>query len=508
MAKTYSCILVGMDVHLVEIEAILGAGFSGLHLLGLPTNASRDMRERVRSALEAIGMPIPARRVVVSVSMPELLKLTRTPLSYLDFPVAACIIRAFFAEQDAQNTLYEPSLECLAGELSLAAYLKPLADDLVYEFMATTHKTPPTIGLPLAATKDKKPQFEYYEGLRDWIERRKHPQQAASKDKLAKRGTNPITKDSPVAVAPKKPWEAKLPMAHQALCDLLKQPKAGVAILAAAAGGHHLIFAGEPGVGKSFSVKTLPTFCLPLGEQERIEVQLIHGPKESIEKPFRHPHHSSTSAALVGGALLKPGEVTLAHRGILFLDELAEFPRASLEALREPLDSASITLSRASGHIVYPAQFQLCATTNPCPCGYRFSRKKPCRCNPIDSKKYLQKISGPLLDRFCLQVWLPNVSEENPPDIFGKFLIEQHAANGLMDFLEHFFTQQSQLATYRHEPLKDIHHSHELSLRAQAKIANLTRTFSQLFPQLTKHESFCDSIGAYRQLAQMWQQCL
>ena len=284
---------------------------------------------------------------------------------------------------------------------------------------------------------------------------------------------------------------------------ILKNPKACVALLVAAAGKHSILIAGEPGIGKSFSLKRIPSLLLPLEESEKIEVKLIHSRSDVIEKPFRFPHHSATAAALVGGSSLKPGEVTLAHRGILFLDELAEFPRSSLEALREPMDSGCVTLSRSNGNIIYPAEFQLCATTNPCPCGYRFSRKKPCRCRDSESKKYLQKISGPLLDRFCLQLWLDSSESEEDLDIFSFHLKKCQQKNNLKEFLLHFFKVQKELF-HKGESLKLFSGENNFSLRGKEKIAQIAFTFEKLFPSLVDKKEFSETILSYRKLSDLF----
>ena len=494
MAKTYSCILVGMEVHPIEIETVLGSGFSGLNILGLPTDATRDMRERVRQALESIGIPIPARRVVVNVSSNELIKLSRTPLSQLDFAVAASIIRAFFEEDEMNIPLFQPEYEFLAGELSLMAELKPISNPLIYETLAYTKNLKRTICLSYQV-KDIQAEFEYYKNLNDWLNDRK----------IIKQRQNSVLIHQEINLQESefKIDQKKLEEAQKTIELILKNPKACVALLVAAAGKHSILIAGEPGIGKSFSLKRIPSLLLPLEESEKIEVKLIHSRSDVIEKPFRFPHHSATAAALVGGSSLKPGEVTLAHRGILFLDELAEFPRSSLEALREPMDSGCVTLSRSNGNIIYPAEFQLCATTNPCPCGYRFSRKKPCRCRDSESKKYLQKISGPLLDRFCLQLWLDSSESEEDLDIFSFHLKKCQQKNNLKEFLLHFFKVQKELF-HKGESLKLFSGENNFSLRGKEKIAQIAFTFEKLFPSLVDKKEFSETILSYRKLSDLF----
>ena len=495
MAKTYSCLLVGVDVHVIEIETVLGSGFSGLNILGLPTDATRDMRERVRSALESVGIPIPARRVVVNISPNESIKLSRTPLSQLDFAVAASIIRAFFQDSKEKHFFFEPTQEFLAGELSLSGQLKAISNSLVYESLS--HRMGPGRIFCLPAQEHlPNINFEFFSTLQQWLNARKKIEKKVETNSL--QNLSVLQNEKEDLVLEKKRKEA---------CDtfhiLCKNPKILTAILIAAAGKHHLILAGEPGIGKSFAVKKLPAFLPPLNEKQKFEVKLIHSNASINEMPFRSPHHSTTAAAIVGGASLKPGEVTLAHNGILFLDELAEFPRNSLEALREPLDSKYMTLSRAQGNIVYPADFQLFATTNPCPCGYLFSRKKPCRCNPTESKKYLQKISGPLLDRFCLQLWANSMDDENSEDIFTKELAKIQKNNEHEKFFQHFFRIQQEIS--QDVQINDSNRKIDcgFSFRGKEKIEKIAFTFEKLFPNLVGEKNFYEDILSYRILGEM-----
>ncbi len=490
MSKTYSCLLFGVDVHTVEIETVMGSGFSGLNILGLPSDATRDMRERVRSALESIGIPIPARRVVVNVSSVETIKLSRTSLVQLDFAVAACIIRALFDDNEDKTTLFQPEQEFLAGELSLSAELKPIANPLIYEAIGAAKNSKIAICLPYNEEQFH-PSFEYYKNLKDWFDKRKYYKNKVSEKVVL---NTQVNIDNVNRVTEKKLNDAK-----STIEILLKNPKICVSLLIAAAGGHNLLIAGEPGIGKSFSIKKLHNLLLPLKDKEKIEVRLIHGAADVNERPFRFPHHSCTAAALVGGSSLKPGEVTLAHHGVLFLDELAEFPRSSLEALREPLDSGCVTLSRANGNILYPAKFQLCATTNPCPCGYMFSRKKPCRCNPTESKKYLQKISGPLLDRFCLQIWIDSAKEEDKGDIFSNYINKIVEKNKLNSFIEYFFKVQEEIPGGEGKP-EQIQIECDFSLRGKEKISKIAYTFSKVFPELKGDKKFLEDVFTYRVL--------
>lgn len=506
MAKTYSCLLVGVDVHQIEIETVMGSGFSGLNILGLASDATRDMRERVRSALESIGIPIPARRVVVNIGPSDVIKLSRTGLCQLDFAVAACVIRALFEDTKEMKHFHTPEQEFLSGELSLSGELKSISNPLIYEAILSAEEDKKEISICLPCGNKKEnmsDSFEYFENLKQWFEQRKNKSSQKKQQEYQDQEKNVhIDKESS-----REFLKNQIQNACESVQTLLKNPHACVALLVAAAGGHHMLIAGEPGIGKSFSLKKMPHFLLPLSKREQIEVKLIHLEAEEEHRPFRAPHHSSTSAALVGGSSLRPGEVTLAHRGILFLDELAEFSRSTLEALREPLDSGNVTLSRTRGSVSYPAQFQLVATANPCPCGYLFSRSKPCRCNPNESRKYLQKISGPILDRFCLQIWLNPAKEKEEFDIFSQHLLEiSSSPSDLAKFIAHFFEVQDQRRQGKRPDLaaNNLSTENHLSMRGQDKIYQIFKTFSALFPQLAQHELFPEHIMGYRVLSEMF----
>ncbi|MBX9703160.1 MAG: ATP-binding protein, partial [Silvanigrellaceae bacterium] len=231
-------------------------------------------------------------------------------------------------------------------------------------------------------------------------------------------------------------------------------------------------------------------------------------------RPFRAPHHSATLAAFIGGASLKPGEVTLSHKGVLFLDEIAEFSRSVLESLREPLDNKNVVLSKAGGSMIYPADFLLCATTNPCPCGYLFSIKQACRCNPSEIRKYLLKLSGPLLDRFPLQIWVTSEMQDSD-DIFTNQLKSYIKENKIADFVDRFLSAQNLLFRQNHsqsslyEPsldlLGDAEQDSSLSLRGKKQVLDLSECFKALFPETQKNIKFIKNIIKYRELNSIFQ---
>lgn len=516
MAKTFSCILVGVEVIDVEIETMLGNGFSGLNILGLSSEITRDMRERIRSALESVGLLIPARRVVVNIYPRDVIKISRIPLSQLDFAVAASIIYALFQKKEKQQLLYQPTKEYFAGELSLSGELKKIQNPLIYHSILSRDEGEITLCMPKENTySDNFSNFqniEYFSSLQNWLQIRKI--------KVVKNKSESVKNINTINPKNNDELNLKVTEIEKLIIILMKNPKLCVSLLVAAFGGHHILVAGEPGVGKSFSLQKIPILLNPLTDKEKIEVKLIHSVSHDVQKPFRSPHHSATPAALIGGSSLKPGEVSLAHNGVLFLDELAEFSSSSLESLREPLDSGEVYLSRAGGSIRYPANFQLCATTNPCSCGFLFSKNKPCRCNQSDNRKYLQKISGPLLDRFCLQIWIePNQDESLfTSDLFMNFMIEKIRKGNLSEFIISYLnikSKQNEIEEMKKckEELYLIRNILQknnkfltLSLRGQEKIVKLVYSFKIIFKDIQYNDEFIDSIFNYRTLDKMFLQ--
>lgn len=500
MAKTFSCILVGLDVIEVEIETIVSFGFSGLNILGLSSNIAKDMKERIRTALEYIGIPVPAKRVIVNLSPAHFFKLSRTQLQELDFAVAASIILALFEEQGIK--LPEIEKEFFAGELTLTAQLRSVQNSLVYEKIAHSHKDNIRFAISKFETCTPHDHFEFYDSLLNWLNSRKYANPAISinnHDSLEKKTLN-FT-------------DLEINKTAQAIKTLLKNPKLCVALLVAAAGNHHILIAGEPGIGKTFSIHKIKQFLKPLSFDEQISIQLIHSNKTSTcHRPFRSPHHSASVAALIGGQSLKPGEVTMAHNGILFLDEIAEFSRNALEALREPLDSYQVELSKSAGTVRYPAKFLLCATTNPCPCGYFLSKIKPCRCFPHESKKYISKISGPLLDRFHLKIWVENTEDLSEKlDLFSEYLMSLDE-NQMLEFSKNFLSLQYQIENEEQNDFAPLFPEHlhipkhiktQISMRAQNQLEHLIKTFFSVFPNLQNKNNFTDEILKYRNFSQM-----
>ena len=406
---TYSAVAVGLKVLPVVIEAALGQGFSGLQIIGLPNDYCRDARERIRASIEAVGMSLPARRLIVSVRPSESLRQFKCGLEHLDLACAIAIVAAL-AEQTSPpkhkslNLLQvkkalDASKCFFTGQLTLTGEILPQENSLPFELISLQTDTNQRVFFSTSenSTEDKDASewhivctlSDCLNALNNWTPERSR--------------TSHRTYDTPCRTHSLKHSEGdqclRTDNLKQTLFQFSQQPALALGIYLAAAGRHHLLVSGSPGCGKTFALRAMQSLLPPLAQQERMEIALIHNRNSSgvSERPFRSPHHSASGAALLGGSLLQPGEVTLAHHVVLFLDELAEFQRPTLEALREPMDERRISLSRARGRAELPAHFLLLAATNPCPCGYFFSVSKPCRCQASAPLRYQQKLSGPLL---------------------------------------------------------------------------------------------------------------
>ncbi len=511
MAKTYACLLVGVEVVSVEIEAVLGNGFSGLNILGMTAEVSKDMRERIRTALESMGVLIPAKRVTVNISPSEKLKETRTILTQLDFAVAAAILYAI--HEDKLQLIYN-KLEYFAGELTLKGELKEISNSLIYKSLFLLHKDKNiSLSFPYKNKGKDSEYFQqytfYYNNISEWWKYK-----TEKKENLVTATVSEYKQNKPDKLIINIAENIFYHEVEHVVKSLIKNPKAAVAILVAAVGKHHILIAGEPGIGKTYSLQKIQKILAPLTENELFEVQIIHSKSEQNQRPFRCPHHSVSAAAMTGGSSLKPGEVSLAHRGVLFLDELAEFSAQSLETLREPMDAKCVYISRANGNIRYPSDFQLCATTNPCTCGFLFSKVRACRCHPREVRKYLQKLSGPLLDRFCLQVWLEPSSAIQASDPFSQTILSLQEFNRfdkfIWNFVEHIllrkkiaedeYDNEINILIANHQPFQN------LSLRGQKKVVKLIYSFKKIFPELEINLEFIENVLNYRILDKMFLQ--
>lgn len=406
LAVLASRALSGMHAHAVRVETHLGPGLPSFNVVGLADTEVRESRERVRAAILNSGFDFPSGRITVNLSPADIPKES----GRFDLPIALGLLLASgqLAAPAGGDVAGKPpaadqSLADLvfAGELSLTGALVPVAAPLVIALSVARDAPGATLILPAGSAE----QAAWVPDLRVLSAR-------SLADVAAHASGAQLLPD-----AIPKAWPQAPP--GPCLSDVRGQAVARRALEVAAAGGHSLLMVGPPGAGKSMLAARLPGLLPPLSRSQALEaaaVAALAGLPQTLmgEPPFRAPHHSASVAALVGGGSRpRPGEISLAHNGVLFLDELPEYSRRTLEALREPLEAGRVVIARALHAAQFPARFQLIAAMNPCPCGWRGHPVRACVCRPDQVARYVGKISGPLLDRIDLHVALPPSDPES-----------------------------------------------------------------------------------------------